>query len=137
MIGYKFGACDYNGNVANCLITLEIPDDAIIINPFSSNKLRCDKALVKRIQKVTLTAESVTDDMDITFEVKYNDISEAINMFKYNDQVKYVVGSMVYPDYLETDMKKDCANGINFFSTEEEAFEFYIITALYNSSNVP
>ena len=105
------------------MVTLEIPDDARIVEVEFSNKMRCDKARVAEIRRI----EAVTEDYDeyTRYSLKVTDekCDVAYSIFKNNDFV-YRVGNMVYPDSLDDNPRAKCTNGIHFFRTEDEAILF-------------
>lgn len=52
MIGWKLVLCYIDKKWALSLAKLEIPEDAIVVLPTNSKKLRCDKATVKAIYDI-------------------------------------------------------------------------------------
>ena len=92
--------------VNNCLIMLEIPEDAIRCS-CTSQKCRCDKAKVLGITNLD-TNESVSE----------------IKNFSYSPAVTYVVGEMVYPDSFDENRWNECSHGIHFFINKQNAIDY-------------
>ena len=92
--------------VKNCLVMLEIPEDARRCS-CTSQKCRCDKAKVLEITNLD-TNESVS---------KITNIS-------YFPAVTYVVGEMVYPDSFDENRWNECSNGIHFFINKQNAIDY-------------
>ena len=92
--------------VKNCLVKLEIPEDAKRCSATTS-KCRCDKAKVLDIFHLERqkSVDSVTND-------------------NYNPSVTYKVGEMVYPDSFDEDRWNECSNGIHFFINKQEAIDY-------------
>ena len=136
------------------IITLEIPEDATVITPYDqrinhrnkllvdgltdagypvpeqfkklafSNKLRCSKAIVTRVE-----------DRETG-----NDISYAISIYEtiyggglsWSSQTEskgsaittYKVGKEIVPDKFDTNLDEECTNGIHFFLNKEDAYAF-------------
>ncbi len=81
----------------NVIVTLEIPKGAIV---FSINNSKCRTNIAKVI------------DID-------GDLDKAVS--DYNDHFFYCKGEMVYPDDFNCMYNVECAEGIHFFRTREEA----------------
>ena len=92
--------------VRNCLVKLEIPEDARRCS-CTSQKCRCDKAKVLGITNLD-TNESVS-------EIKNPSHSPAIT---------YVVGEMVYPDSFDENRWNECSHGIHFFINKQNAIDY-------------
>ena len=92
--------------VSNYLIKLQIPEDAKRSSA-TSQKCRCDKALVLAITKLDGT----------------NPISEIEN-FSYSPSVLYKVGEMVIPDSFDEDRWNECSHGIHFFINKQDAINY-------------
>ena len=111
-IPYVPFACPSDGafigwkKVNNCLIMLEIPEDARRCS-CTSQKCRCDKAKVLGITNLD-TNESVS-------EIKNN---------SYSPAVTYVVGEMVYPDSFDENRWNECSHGIHFFINKQNAIDY-------------
>ena len=105
-------ACPSNGafigwkKVNNCLIMLEIPEDARRCS-CTSQKCRCDKAKVLGITNLD-TNESVSE----------------IENTSYSPVVTYVVGEMVYPDSFDENRWNECSHGIHFFINKQNAIDY-------------
>ena len=92
--------------VNNCLVKLEIPEDARRCS-CTSQKCRCDKAKVLGITNLD-TNESVSE----------------INNTSYFPAVTYVVGEMVYPDSFDENRWDECSHGIHFFINKQNAIDY-------------
>ena len=92
--------------VNNCLIMLEIPEDARRCS-CTSQKCRCDKAKVLGITNLD-TNKSVSEIKNIS----------------YSPAVTYVVGEMVYPDSFDENRWKECSHGIHFFINKQNAIDY-------------
>ena len=92
--------------VDNCLIMLEIPEDARRCS-CTSQKCRCDKAKVLGITNLD-TNESVLE----------------IKNTSYSPAVTYVVGEMVYPDSFDENRWEECSHGIHFFINKQNAIDY-------------
>lgn len=86
---------------------LFIPEDAKRTNS-TSRKCRCDRATVLELQEL--------DGMP----------SEYISASSiFHPEFEYIVGEEVKPLYdFDEDRRKECASGIHFFMTREEALAF-------------
>ena len=92
--------------VRNCLVMLEIPEDARRCS-CTSQKCRCDKAKVLGITNL-YTNESVSE----------------IKNTSYSPAVTYVVGEMVYPDSFDENRWNECSHGIHFFINKQNAIDY-------------
>ena len=92
--------------VKNCLVMLEIPEDARRCS-CTSQKCRCDKAKVLGITNID-TNESVSE----------------IKNTSYSPAVTYVVGKMVYPDSFDENRWNECSHGIHFFINKQNAIDY-------------
>ena len=92
--------------VKNCLVMLEIPEDARRCS-CTSQKCRCDKAKVLGIIDLN-TNESVSE----------------IKNTSYSPAVTYVVGEMVYPDSFDENRWNECSHGIHFFINKQNAIDY-------------
>ena len=105
-------ACPSDGSfigwkkVNNCLIMLEIPEDAKRCS-CTSQKCRCDKAKVLGITNLD-TNESVSE----------------LKNTSYFPAVTYVVGEMVYPDSFDENRWNECSHGIHFFINKQNAIDY-------------
>ena len=91
--------------VAGQLIKLEIPEDAKRCSA-TTNKCRCDKAMVLSITDITTGAER-----------------KHITNFNYAKTI-YTVGEMVYPDSFDDNRWNECSNGIHFFINKQDAINY-------------
>ena len=92
--------------VNNCLVMLEIPEDARRCS-CTSQKCRCDKAKVLGITNLN-TNESISE----------------IKNTSYSHVVTYVVGEMVYPDSFDENRWNECSHGIHFFINKQNAIDY-------------
>ena len=92
--------------VNNCLVKLEIPEDARRCS-CTSQKCRCDKARVLGI----IGLESGKE------------ITEIVNT-SYSPFVTYKVGEMVYPDSFDENRWNECSHGIHFFINKQNAIDY-------------
>ena len=92
--------------VDNCLVMLEIPEDARRCS-CTSQKCRCDKAKVLGITNLD-TNKSVSE----------------IKNTSYSPAVTYVVGEMVYPDSFDENRWNECSHGIHFFINKQNAIDY-------------
>ena len=92
--------------VSDCLIKLEIPDDAKRSSA-TTNKCRCDKAKVLEI---------------ITLNDKRS-VEEVVNKH-YIPNITYKVGEMVYPDSFDDNRWNECSHGIHFFIDKQDAINY-------------
>ena len=91
--------------VKGFLIQLDIPSDAKRSSA-TSNKCRCDKAMVLSITNIAS--------------------GESINKID-NDEyahTEYVVGQMVFPDSWDEDRFNECSHGIHFFIDKQDAIDY-------------
>ena len=141
MTGYK--KCIYFSNdgyyrVFECIVQLEIPDDAKVVRPLivdkftsrESNKLRCSRALVKAI--FTIDGFKMPDDtvaysvyrVDDIISYALEDTKTFLNAVK-DIVFKYAVGMTVRPEEkFSESIFTPCASGIHFFATLEEATKY-------------
>jgi hypothetical protein len=98
-IGFKKIANDY-------IVKLEIPEDALRCSA-TSRKCRCSKAKVVSITKKDGTDAGV--------------MSVASN---YDSSFLYTIGETVSVSNFEPDRWKECAPGIHFFITRQEAVDY-------------
>lgn len=91
--------------VAGQLIELEIPEDANRCSA-TTNKCRCDKAMVLSITDITTGAER-----------------RHITNYNYA-KTTYTVGEMVYPDKFDDNRWNECSNGIHFFINKQDAIDY-------------
>jgi uncharacterized protein YjbI with pentapeptide repeats len=98
-IGFKKVANDY-------IVKLEIPEDALRCSA-TSRKCRCSKAKVISITNADGTDTGVT--------------SAASN---YDSSFLYTIGETVSVSNFEPDRWKECAPGIHFFITRQEAVDY-------------
>ena len=105
-------ACPSDGSfigwkkVNNCLIMLEIPEDAKRCS-CTSQKCRCDKAKVLGITNLD-TNEPLSEIKNIS----------------YSPAITYVVGEMVYPDSFDDNRWNECSHGIHFFINKQNAIDY-------------
>ena len=97
-IGYK--------KASNCIVELEIPEDAKRLSA-TSRKCRCNKAKVLRILNFDRTVADIT-------EVKSN----------YDNKFIYKVGDIVSVDNFDEDRWNECSTGIHFFINFKEAVDY-------------
>ena len=90
----------------NLIVKLKILEDAKRSSAFS-RKCRCDKALVLDIQN--LNGESANTTIAVS---------------KYDNKFKYEIGEIVKVDDFDNNRFKECASGIHFFITRDEAVEY-------------
>ena len=98
-IGWK--KCD-----GDLIVKLQIPEDARRSSAFG-RKCRCDKAVVLAIE--SLYGRSTEVDLAVS---------------QYNSNFHYRVGEMVSVDNFDTDRTHECAPGIHFFITRQEAVDY-------------
>ena len=91
--------------VNNFLVKLEIPEDARRSSA-TSNKCRCDKALVVDIEDL-YTVEHPK-------RIVNNNYCKCV----------YEVGKMVYPDSFDEDRWNECSHGIHFFMDKQDAIMY-------------
>jgi len=91
--------------VGECLIRLMIPADAKRISA-TTNKCRCDKALV-----LSITNIEETKSFSEVFNNKYA-------------ATTYKVGEMVYPDSFNDNRWEECSHGIHFFINKQDAINY-------------
>lgn len=152
MIGYKIAAYMDNNIWKPCLIKLEIPEDAKIVTPVTynnnplsiptySNKLRCDKCRVCSIVDLD-TGKTVDWGYSLfLLSLIINDLTHyrirktttPIQMWLSRYAFRYVASSLdyIHPNSLDEDIEEECACGIHFFCTEDEARDFYDEPGLY------
>ena len=87
------------------LIKLEIPEDAQRCSA-TTNKCRCDKAMVVSITDIKTGAER-----------------KHITNTNYA-KTTYTVGKMVYPDSFDENRWNECSNGIHFFINKQDAINY-------------
>lgn len=146
MIGYKkciyFNKKENDYQVRECIVELEIPDDARVVTPLFGNKHRCNKAIVKaiflfdkeRLPDDTIACSIMSIESQLTvmawsrsMSSLYGSLKSAKDVINYveNNCFTYVVGMTVYPEYgIDPDPKCPCSSGIHFFKSFEEAIEF-------------
>jgi hypothetical protein len=92
----------------NYIVELEIPEDALRCSA-TSRKCRCNKAKVIDITN--------RDGSPADVETVYS---------KYDSSFTYTVGETVSVDNFDPDRWRECAPGIHFFITRQEAVNYYI-----------
>ena len=97
-IGWKKASCK--------IVKLLIPEDAIRSSAFG-RKCRCNKAVVLRIEECNGT------------DSKLNEVCSS-----YDRNFIYAVGAEVHVDDFCEDRKQECAPGIHFFITRQEAVDY-------------
>ena len=100
-----------------CVVTLKIPKDARRSSAFS-NKCRCDKAFVEKIEYLI---ENFTTNQIFVL----GDMEKACS--KHDCNFIYSVGEMVKVDNFDTNRWHECAPGIHFFMTKEEAINYVYV----------
>ena len=106
MIGYKAVIFNDNGSWAWCIAQLEIPEDAIIAHS-GNGFYRTDKCKVIRLSPSL-------------YKLAFNHI-RAWSWF--DPKVEYAVGETVMSE-IDTNPHTDCAKGIHFVGTYEQAVGF-------------
>lgn len=91
--------------VRDCLVQLEIPEDARRQSA-TGTKCRCDKAKVLGI-----------------IDLETNEPQERVTNNEYAP-LDYIVGEMVYPDSFDDNRWEECSHGIHFFINKQEAIEY-------------
>lgn len=136
------------------IITLEIPEDATVITPYDqrinshnrflvdgltdagypvpeqfkklafSNKLRCSKAIVTRVEDKE-TGNDISYALSI-YEVLYGGgLSWSRKTESKGSAITtYKVGKEIVPDKIDTNLDEECTNGIHFFLNKEDAYTF-------------
>lgn len=90
-------------NVNGYIVKLQIPEDAKRSSA-TTNKCRCDKALVLAIENKDGTDSGETTLINRTYETCI-----------------YTIGEMVYPDSWDDNRWNECSHGIHFFTNRQEA----------------
>lgn len=141
MLGYKIAG--YYDKTARewkpCMVFLEIPEDVIIVRPRNGKKLRCNKAIVLNI--VDFEDRTIQIDEALSIYIISECLSIAFGSFfgrrgalDYTEVfavAREIPGGTYRPDWavgpavLDLDVTEECASGIHFFLTEEDANEFY------------
>ena len=141
MTGYKkcvyFDKSSYR--FTECIVQLEIPDDAKIVRPIAidiwrtrnSSKLRCSKAVVKAIFSYDVFG-SYYRLPDNTIAYSITSLSDLVDNFRNENLMiifklafKYVVGETVTPEYeFDDNVYCECGSGIHFFETIKEATNY-------------
>ena len=98
-IGFKKAREDY-------IVKLEIPEDALRCSA-TERKCRCSKAKVLSITNIDGTEANVTEVFS-----------------KHDPSFVYKVGEIVSVDNFESNRWKECAPGIHFFITRQEAVDY-------------
>lgn len=91
--------------VGDRLVRLLIPADARRCSA-TTNKCRCDKAMVVAITSLDET-EEFSDAESITYK-----------------PLTYRVGEMAFPDSFDENRWNECSNGIHFFINKQEAIDY-------------
>lgn len=147
MIGYKL-ATYYDGTYFQpCIVTLDIPDDATVIHPYTqyswmmkeqyrvkSKKHRCNKARVMTIEDLqfgNFVPKAYSLFVIETLIYKYN----CQNRYKINSIIKRYIGN--YPGGVYEPSEKpicleeinesefcECGKGIHFFLTKQDAKDY-------------
>jgi hypothetical protein len=116
-IGWKKADSDLYGH--KVIVKLLIPKDARRSSAFG-RKCRCDKARVLSIECLREPCESgsIFDDSPYPSIVCARSI--------YDRQFEYELGKEVSVDNFDEDRSHECAPGIHFFMTREEAANYFI-----------
>lgn len=128
MIGYKIAiGINRDYSAFPVLVTLEIPEDAIIVRPikefdttYQIQKLRTDKAKVieiKPVEQFVDFAKNWNRKAYSAFVLYYSDCTEEVFRFYYEE------GETLLDD-LCLDKTESCCRGIHFFETEYDAYSF-------------
>lgn len=113
MIGYKKIGVYIGLNTIEAVCTLNIPDDAKKVNPRGSNKWRCNKAVVTKIESL---------NGDETYRIGHSCICTSQGI----QGCTYEVGRVVKPNnHYSCNDKLECAGGIHYFLTKQEAIYYY------------
>lgn len=92
--------------VNNCLVQIEIPEDAKRCSATTS-KCRCDKAKVLGIVNLAT-----------------NEYEDRVINNEYEQETIYELGEMVYPDSFDDDRWNEYSHGIHFFINKQEAIDY-------------
>lgn len=106
-IGFKKATYITGETAEPCIVKLEILEDALRSSS-TTRKCRCSKAKVLSI--TTINGEPLN--------------CEAFSY--YNGLFKYRVGEIVEVDNFDTNRWNECAPGIHFFITRQEAVDYYV-----------
>lgn len=125
MIGYKIaiGVSEKHGFFP-VMVELEIPDDAIIINPIcATDKYRTNKCKVVSVYKL-IDEHQVYEDWDgnafsIWELIEYWVCSEGIVT------IVYKIGREILLNDIDTNVHEVCGSGIHFFRDKQLATEYY------------
>lgn len=96
----------YKKLTEHCIAQLLIPDDAKRVQAISSRKCRASYVKVLRI-----------------LDINDKDVIEAVPGL-HDKQTLYKVGETVFPSGFNDDIRIECAEGIHFFITYQEAKEY-------------
>ncbi len=103
----EFGSFTAFKKAGECLVTLIIPEDALRSSA-TGRKCRCNKAKVVDIlplsEKIKCPIQSVPSDYDSSFV--------------------YTIGETVEVNDFDTNRFNECAPGIHFFITKQEAIDY-------------
>lgn len=94
--------------IGYAIIKLKILEDSKRLSA-TTNKCRCDKALVLAIENIDGTSSGVT---------------EIVNEL-YKPAITYKVGEIVYPDWFDENRWNECSHGIHFFVDRKSAELYY------------
>ena len=153
MTGWKLVLCYIDKKWALALAKLEIPEDAIVVLPTSSKKLRCDKATVKAIYDIRGIHGHIEYVTELRIKRKLV-IKGNVDELRELDCDGYSIHEMDYfvtrvlsrrPSLARTIYRKGetvseqdidvnpdmvCAQGIHFFNDWTEAIEWGFISSL-------
>lgn len=120
---------------ANYIAKLYIPDGATVVHTHGTKK-RTNKAVVIAFYDVEKTFDrdpfydvrkNFDHDLTERNEIEVNDdpTAVAVDSSRYDASFTYRVGETVIPrESLNTNVEKECTNGIHFFRTKEQAAEW-------------
>ena len=109
-IAFKKTLCCYGLSVRYAIVKLEIPSDALRSSA-TSRKCRASKATVLGFYNLDKT--EITKDEIIEYDITFHST--------YDRHFTYELGKTYIIDDFETNRWKECASGIHFFMTFDEA----------------
>jgi hypothetical protein len=144
MLGYKIAGY-YDKTAAEwkpCVVSLEIPNGGLVVTPYKiypteySKKLRCNRASVLNIVDLE-DGHTINEAISIYILGKFFHLAchvlgqraaPVLECFAFAHKIPggtYDLKDTVKPTALDMNVTEECASGIHFFLTEEDAKNFY------------